>query len=181
MRLRKRGQITETLRLTPGETVTILRSSPELLEVEGTWAPEGKPPPAHYHPAQEEVFEVIAGRLSTRIDGERLDLEAGETVEIPHETSHQIWNSGDVPTRARWQTRPAGRTEQWFRSIDALHTEGRVGRNGMPGPLAFGAYLSEFDDVFRLSVGPEPLTRPLISVLGVLGRARGYHPDPSRT
>jgi mannose-6-phosphate isomerase-like protein (cupin superfamily) len=176
MRLRRRGGDAEALRLTPGETVMILRSSSELLEVEGTWAPEGKPPPAHYHPAQDEVFEVIEGRLSMRIAGERLDLERGERVEILRETPHQIWNSSEQPTRAIWQTRPASRTEQWFRSIDKLHNEGRVGRNGMPGALAFGAYLTEFDDVFRLAVGPELVTRPLVSVLGVLGRARGYRP-----
>jgi hypothetical protein len=76
-----------------------------------------------------------------------------------------------------WQTRPALRTEEWFRSIDALHREGRVGRNGMPGPLAFGALLSEYDDVFRLA-GPRPLVKAAVAVLGALGRARGYKPDP---
>src|SRR5262249_6813327 len=170
----------DTLRLTPSETVTVRRSDPELLEVEGNWGPNGKPPPAHYHPAQDEDFEVIEGTLTVRVDGEQRGLGPGETLAIPSGTPHQIWNSGDEPTGARWQPGPAGRTEQWFRSIDALHTDGRVGRNGMPGPLAFGAYLSEFDDVFRLSVGPEPLTRPLISVLGALGRARGYRPHSDR-
>jgi hypothetical protein len=86
-----------------------------------------------------------------------------------------MWNPNDAPARVRWQTRPAGRTEQWFRSIDRLHEEGRVGKNGMPGPLAFGTYLSEFRDVFRLA-GPDLVTRPLISVLGAIGRARGYRP-----
>lgn len=181
MRLLRRDPAAETLRLTPHETVAIRRSEPELLEVEGSWAPEGKPPPAHYHPAQDEVFEVIEGRLSTRIDGERLDLEPGETVEIPRRTPHQIWNSGPEPARALWQTRPAGRTVHWFRSIDRLHSEGQVGRNGMPGPLALGAHLAEYDDVFRLAVGPELLTRPAVSVLGALGRARGYRPSASET
>jgi hypothetical protein len=44
----------------------------------------------------------------------------------------------------------------------------------MPGPLAFGVLLSEYDDVFRLAVGPAPLLKPAIGLLGVLGRARGY-------
>jgi hypothetical protein len=104
-------------------------------------------------------------------------LQVGETLEIPRGVHHQMWNAGSEPARALWQTRPAGRTEQWFRSIDSLHREGRVGRNGMPGPLAFGVYLTEFRDVFRLAVGPEVLTRPLLAGLGLIGRLRGYRPE----
>jgi hypothetical protein len=45
----------------------------------------------------------------------------------------------------------------------------------MPGPLAFGALLSEYDDVFRLA-GPRPLVKGAVTVLGALGRLRGYEP-----
>lgn len=47
----------------------------------------------------------------------------------------------------------------------------------MPGPLAFGVYLNEFRDVFRLAAGPELVTRPLISILGAAGRAKGCRPE----
>jgi mannose-6-phosphate isomerase-like protein (cupin superfamily) len=166
----------ETLRLTPKETVTIQRSSPELLEVEGRWGPRGKSPPAHYHPSQDEHFEVLEGTLTARVEGQKRELGPGDTLDIPRGTTHQMWNAGDEDARALWQTRPALRTEQWFRGIDRLFREGHVGRNGMPGPLAYGAYLSEFRDVFRLAAGPEILTRPLISILGMVGRVRGYRP-----
>jgi mannose-6-phosphate isomerase-like protein (cupin superfamily) len=167
--------MSETLRLTPSESVTITQSSPELLEVEGRYGPGGKAPPAHYHPAQDEHFEVLEGALKVKIEGDERDLRQGETIDIPHGTKHQMWNPNDAPARVLWQTRPAGRTEQWFRSIDRLHREGRVGKNGMPSPLAFGTYLSEFRDVFRLA-GPDLVTRPLISMVGAIGRARGYRP-----
>ena len=52
-----------------------------------------------------------------------------------------------------------------------------MGRNGMPGPLAFGALLSEYDDSFRLA-GPRLVVKGAVTVLGVLGRARGYKPGP---
>jgi mannose-6-phosphate isomerase-like protein (cupin superfamily) len=166
----------EELRLSPKETLTVKSSSAELLEVEGRWGPRGKPPPAHYHPSQDEHFEVLEGTLSARVDGQKHELGPGDTLDIPRGTVHQMWNAGEEEARALWQTRPALRTEQWFRGIDRLFEEGRVGRNGMPGPLAYGAYLSEFRDVFRLAAGPEILTRPLIAALGVVGRARGYRP-----
>ena len=52
------------------------------------------------------------------------------------------------------------------------------GRNGMPGPLAFGAYLTEYRDVFRLA-GPQPVLSPALKLLGALGRLKGYRPEQS--
>ena len=169
--------MSETLKLTPRETVTIGTSSPEMLEVEGNWAPGGKPPPPHFHPAQDEHFQILAGTLTARVGGEERELGPGDTLDIRRGTKHQMWNRGTEPARAVWQTKPAGRTEAWFRSIDSLYREGRVDGDGMPGPLAFGVYLTEFRDVFRLAVGPDLLTRPLLAMLGMIGRARGYRPQ----
>ncbi|HEV2727449.1 MAG TPA: cupin domain-containing protein, partial [Solirubrobacterales bacterium] len=133
----------------------------------------GDPPPRHFHPEQDERFEVIEGTVRVEIEGEVRDLEAGDSLEIPRGTVHRLWNPDDELARATWQTLPAGRTEQWFRALDALHREGRTGKDGQPGPLAFGVLLSEYRDVFRLA-GPDVLLRPALATLGVLGRARGY-------
>jgi mannose-6-phosphate isomerase-like protein (cupin superfamily) len=168
-----------TLKLTPHEFVEVVSSTAERLVVEVTYGAGGSRPPKHFHPQQDERFEVLAGALSVERDGELRQLGPGEEIEIPRGATHRMWNPGSEPTRARWETAPAGRTEQWFRAIDALHREGRVGRNGMPGVLAFAVFLSEYRDVFRLA-GPDPLLRPAFAALAVLGRARGYSPDPAR-
>jgi mannose-6-phosphate isomerase-like protein (cupin superfamily) len=164
----------DMLRLTGSETVTIRESSPQLLEVEGNWDGGSKPPPAHYHPDQDEHLELLEGRLKLKVKGEEHELGPGAKVDIPSGTPHQMWNPYDAPARATWQTRPALRTEDWFRAIDRLHREGRVGKNGMPGPLAFGVFLSEYRDVFRLASPPDVVARPLLGVLGLLGVMRGY-------
>jgi quercetin dioxygenase-like cupin family protein len=153
--------------------VRVLRDEPGALEVEGTWGPHGSPPPKHFHPNQDERFEVLEGVLAVRVDGDERELRAGDTLEIPRRAVHQMWNAGDVPARARWVTAPAGRTAEWFADIDGLLRSGRVGRNGMPGVLAFGAYLTEYRDVFRLA-GPQPVLTPLLGALGALGRLKGY-------
>jgi mannose-6-phosphate isomerase-like protein (cupin superfamily) len=160
-------------KLTPGESVRIVKRSADALEVEGTWGPDGSPPPKHFHPAQDERFEVLEGTLSARVDGEQRALRAGDSLEIPRGAVHQMWNAGAVPVRATWVTSPAGRTEDWFADLDGLLSSGRVGRKGVPGPLAFGAYLSEYRDVFRLAV-PQPVLVPLLKSLGALGRLKGY-------
>lgn len=167
----------DILKLTPSESLEVRSSTSEALEVEATYGPAGSPPPKHFHPAQDEHFEVLEGAIRTRVDGEERELGPGEQIDIARGRVHQMWNPGSVPARVRWRTAPAGRSEQWFRSIDALHRSGRVGRNGMPGPLAFAVMLSEYRDVFRLA-GPDWLLRPLFVGLAVLGRARGYSAKP---
>jgi hypothetical protein len=84
-----------------------------------------------------------------------------------------MWNPAPEPAQVLWRTSPGGRTEQWFRAVDRLIRAGRVGRNGMPGPLAFGVMLTEYRDVFRLA-GPDWLLRPALAALALAGRARGY-------
>jgi mannose-6-phosphate isomerase-like protein (cupin superfamily) len=163
----------ETLKLTPSESVTIREDTPAALEVEGRWGPGGSPPPKHYHPSQDERFEVLQGGLHARVDGAERVLGAGEVLEIPRGSVHQMWNPGKVEARATWRTTPAMRTASWFRAIDALHRSGRVGSNGMPGPLAFGVLLNEYREVFRLA-GPDLVLRPALAALGAIGRARGY-------
>jgi len=168
--------VSRRLQLTPTEFVEIRSSTPEALDVEATYGEASKPPPKHLHPAQEEHFEVLAGTLRARVGDQDYALDPGDTLDIPARTPHQMWNAGTEEARVAWQTRPRLRTEQWFTALDALQRQGRVGKDGMPGPLAFGAMLTEYSDVFRLAVGPEPVVRGALAVLGVVGRARGYRP-----
>ena len=82
---------------------------------------------APLHPAQDERFEVLEGELSAVVDGAERSLRPGDTLEIPRGAVHKMWNSSDGLTRATWQTRPAGRTLEWWKAIDDL------GRRHPPG------------------------------------------------
>jgi mannose-6-phosphate isomerase-like protein (cupin superfamily) len=84
--------MSDRLHITPGETLDVLERTPEALVLEATYAPGGSAPPAHYHPAQDEHFEVQAGTLRVEVSGVERDLEAGETLDIPRGTSHRMWN-----------------------------------------------------------------------------------------
>ncbi|MBM3667590.1 MAG: cupin domain-containing protein [Actinobacteria bacterium] len=130
------------LALTPIQSVTVIRSEPELLEVETEYAADGSPPPKHLHPAQDERFEVLAGTLRVVVDGEERDLATGEEIEIPRGSAHQMWNPGGEIARVRWQTLPAGRTEDFFAALDRLNREQRL--------QEFPAVVEEFDDTFVL-------------------------------
>lgn len=122
--------------------------------------------PKHFHPGQDERFEVTAGTLRARVDGREHTLTTGQTLEIPRGAVHQMWNDGSEPAHALWVTSPAGRTAQWFEALASA---------GKPGPLDYGVLLSEYRDVFRLA-GPQPLVLGAMSVLGAVGRRLGRGP-----
>jgi mannose-6-phosphate isomerase-like protein (cupin superfamily) len=133
--------MTDTLILPPNTRLTIIQERPERLVVEVHYErSDGRPPP-HLHPDQDEHFEVLDGRLHALVDGDQRMLEAGETIDVPRGTTHQMW-SPDGEVRARWETAPAGRTSEWFRHLDRIRRDGDWG--------AFGNLLREYDDVFRL-------------------------------
>ena len=167
-----------TLKLTATESVTVRNAGPEALEVEALYGPGGDPPPRHLHPSQSEHFEVLAGSLTTRVNGAERVLEAGDTIEIPAGSVHQMWNPGSVPARVLWRTSPGGRTLEWFEQLDALQREGHVLKNGMPSPLAMSVLLTEYRDVFRLG-GPDPVLRAAFAMLAQVGKLRGYSTNKS--
>lgn len=169
--------MTTTYKLTPSESVTVVAESADAIEVEALYGPAGDPPPPHLHPEQDEHFEVLDGALTVRIGGAERVLAAGETIDVPRNTPHQMWNASGQPARVAWRTSPAGRTKDWYATLDRLQREGRVGKDGMPGPLAFASYLTEYRDVFRLHAGAAtPLVSGALRALAPLGRMKGYRP-----
>jgi uncharacterized cupin superfamily protein len=62
-------------------------------------APGKRGCPYHFHHNQEELFVVLRGRGTLRVDGELLAIEAGDVIFIPpgREFAHQILNDSDAP------------------------------------------------------------------------------------
>jgi quercetin dioxygenase-like cupin family protein len=166
----------DTFRLGGHETVTVIRSAAdtggEVLEVEAVWEGGGDPPPSHYHPAQDENFEVLEGALRTSIGGVERVYTAGETFVIPRGTHHDITAAGGAPARARWETKPALRTEEWFEALSRAAEDGLLPPGRKPPLLVAAGILSGFRGEMRLATPPEPIQGALIGVLGRLGRLR---------
>ena len=76
--------------------------------------------------------------------------------------------------RARWETRPAGRTEEWFRALSSLQGTEWVDDRGLPEPLAFAALANGYQDTFRLAGSPQPVTRIALAAAAALARLRGF-------
>ena len=101
-----------------GFVVRIVTLSEELLEVEASYRGDAPLAQAHFHPSQDEHFEVLEGELTVITgDEERRTLRAGDTIEIPRGLVHRMWNSVDAATRATWRITPALKSEEMFRTI----------------------------------------------------------------
>jgi mannose-6-phosphate isomerase-like protein (cupin superfamily) len=160
--------------LTDSETLTVRVSSEELLEVAAEWGPHAdRPPPPHFHPRQDEHFEVLAGELTAKVDGQRHVLHAGDALDIPRGAVHAIWNSGGDTARATWQVRPALRTEEFWQDMSDLRAAGCRSKRGtvdLPGAaLLFRTYRGEI----RLKAS-NVVTGLLLPALAAWARLRGY-------
>ena len=147
-----------------------MSDSPELLELEASYGPASKPPPAHWHPSHDERFTVLEGEMRVRLAGKERSLHEGEVLEIPRGTAHAMWNPTERRARTRWENRPAGRVREWFEQLDALNRAGKVDERGIPSVPVLAALLTEYRDVFRLAAGADIVVRTALATLAPLGR-----------
>jgi quercetin dioxygenase-like cupin family protein len=133
----------EQLRIAAGTVLSVLSQTKQQLELSASYEAGGTAPPAHLHPVQDERFEVLAGAMRVRVAGQERELAAGEVLEIPRGTAHQMWNGSEEPGRMSWVTSPAGRTLEWLRELAALQAG-----EPLSDPETL---LARYEDVFRLA------------------------------
>lgn len=161
-----------------GQKLSFIRTSTdtngELLEIESTYLTKSKEPPAHYHPVQEEWFEVLEGELSIRLDGRILKLSMGDKIHIPKNQVHSMWNNSANKTVVNWITKPALRTEHFFENAYGLAQDGKVNKTGMPNLFQKIIFGNEFSKEFRLSKPPYFLQQILFTLLTPISKIMGY-------
>ena len=92
-------------------------------------------PPEHYHPRQDERFEVLEGAVKAIVNGEELRYVAGERFDIPAGTPHRM--AGDGAARVHWEVRPGAADGRLF----------EIAYSGSAGP----DFYDRFADEFRLT------------------------------
>jgi len=146
----------------------------DLVEVDVFYKPGGNPPVVHYHPTQEERFEVVSGELSTHVDGVERTYGAGETFVLPPGSRHSMHTAGHEEVHFIWQTRPALKTETFFETIYGLTRDGKTNKQGVPNLLHAAALMREYQDEVRLAKPPFAIQRLLIGLLAPIGGLLGY-------
>ena len=100
-------------------TTVIVRAASRRLTVTDHTVPGGFPgPPLHVHPGFDELFLVLEGTLSMRVDGQVHEVGAGGSAYVPGATPHTFANATDEPVRFLVSIAPGG-FEDYFRAMAA--------------------------------------------------------------
>src|ERR1700712_5534675 len=83
-------------------TATATSTDGAYVEVHASYAPKGRPPPRHLHPAQDEDFTVLAGRLRVIRGDETFSVSTGDAFRVPRGVPHQMWSDADEGALLRW-------------------------------------------------------------------------------
>ncbi len=163
-----------------GQQIRFIRTSRDTngqqLEMEATFRARSTQPAAHYHPNQAEDFTIVSGELTVQIDGQTNVLKPGDSLHIPQNTVHSMWNASDAETVVTWQVQPALNTEYFFETAFGVANNSKTDANGMPSLLQMALLAQHFSDVFRLAAPPNAIQQIVFGVLSPFAYLAGYRP-----
>ena len=120
----------------------------ENLVVDVRVQPGGDVPP-HFHPAQEERFAVLEGRVRFKVGGRKVIAGPGDELVAPPRVKHSFKNIGDGEARLRVNVRPALKLQEFLEGAAALAREGAYTRRGIPRSLRGAVRMAEFIERHR--------------------------------
>lgn len=91
--------------------------------------PDTTGPGAHSHDAEDEIFYVVAGTMSSLVDDEWMDAVAGSFVWVPAGVTHDFENRRTVPAGILNISLPGG-FEANMRAIGEWYEESPAGSTG---------------------------------------------------
>ena len=170
-----------------GERIVFLETSAEtngeLVAFECHVQPNGFVAKPHVHPSQTELFEILEGSVTFKIDGQELHAGPGDRVLVPAGRKHQFWNASGAEASFRCEVRPALEFESLVETMFALAADGKTNRKGMPNPLRLAVIARAHFDTVRLPFPPAWMQRTGLLFGAPVGRLAGYRStyEPKRT
>lgn len=147
-----------------GQVVKFLQSDDDpagILEMETVYMPFSAEPPVHYHPYQEEYFQVLQGELTVRLNGEVKIYREGAVIHIRQNVKHSMWNTGFKAALVSWKVLPAMDTEDFLRTMTWLSNNGETNAKGVPPLPSMIFLLKKYRKIFRLNKPPMLVLRIL--------------------
>ncbi|MBO0833242.1 MAG: cupin domain-containing protein [Actinobacteria bacterium] len=161
-----------------GESVFVHQGSDdtdgELFAGELRIKPGGRVVGEHVHSYIDERFDVLAGRVRFRLNGEESTAGPGQAVHIPPGAVHDWWNDGEDEARALVEVRPGRRFELAVGTLWGLAADGKTNAKGIPNILQLAVIASEYRREIEFVKPPRALQHALFAVLAPLGRTLGY-------
>ena len=156
------------------EALTFLKTTAQtkgaLLEVEAVYKNDALPPPAHYHPHQEERFLIIRGVFRARVGPHEATYQAGDEIVVPPGVAHWLCRVSGDDAAAIWQIRPALNTETFYETLWGLARAGRTNYRGEPGLLDSALIGQAYSAEFRLSRPPYLLQKLFFILVAPIAR-----------
>lgn len=128
----------------------------------------------HWHPAMEERFTVLRGRVGFQLAGQEETAETGKQIDVPAGVRHDWWNAGEEEARVRVDVRPAARFEALMLNLFGLAQDGKTDSRGLPGLLQLSLLVAEFRDVIRFTHPPQVVQVLVFGLLAPIARLLGY-------
>jgi quercetin dioxygenase-like cupin family protein len=161
-----------------GEAMTFLTTSSETaseyVEIELRARPDAFVAAAHVHPAQSETFEVLAGTLGVKVDGDERTVGAGEVVVVEAGQAHKWWNAGESELVFRCVVRPALQFEQLIETMFSLAADGKTNKRGMPNPFRLAVIAKAHLDTVVLPFPPVWAQKLALAAGAPVGSLFGY-------
>jgi hypothetical protein len=141
--------------------------------MEASYRPYSKEPPPHYHPYQVEDFVIIKGQMTVRLEGKILLLNEKDTLHIPPNTVHSMWNNSGSTAVINWKIQPALDTEYFLETATGLASDKKRSKR-MRSLLQKSLLANKYSNVFRLSRPPFFIQKTLFALLTPFALLVGY-------
>ena len=140
------------------------------------FADPGGDVPTHYHPRQEERFEVLAGHVRFVVDGRRVEGGPGTRLVAPRGVRHAFRNIGSEQAHLRVEVEPALDLQEFLEEVAALARERLYTRRGMPtrprAVVELADLMVRYGDTTVMTFPPQAIQRLLLAPLARLKRSR---------
>jgi len=147
----------------------------ELLEMEATFNTAVDSVPEHYHPFQDENFEVLSGMVSVILKGRERTYVTGEKFEFPRNVPHKFCGAaGSEEARIIWQIRPALDSETFIETTYGLASDGKTKDTGLPNLFQMAVIFQTFNKELHLMKPHLIVQKIAIAILAPIGRLLGY-------
>ena len=133
----------------------------------------GFKPVLHLHTTTDETFEIISGRLSYILSGEKNEIGPGEKITLPMGKTHTHYNNGAGPLLMYQTFTPSLDIDLFLENIFGLDAEGKVPK-GKPAFFQLMVWSKKFQCKAYIASVPLGIQKVLSDILAPVGRLLGY-------
>ena len=149
----------------------------EVQHIETVLEPGGGVTP-HIHPAMEERFTVLDGRMEFLSGRRWVEAGAGESVTVPPGTRHAFRNRSGAAATFRCEATPPSSLQAFLEDVAGLSRAGKLLKIGLPAPgglLEAAVLVERYQDMVTLlfPAPPKPLQRLIFGPLARVAERRG--------